>query len=205
MSVKQAILGLVIEQPGGDHDLERRCLARMPTAAIGLREIEDALAQLEREGSVRYSYVTDPVRQMPRSVYEATPEGIDRFEEWLHSPPAPGNAELEAFRKIGAGQWSAVDRLIEITYEHEAAALARLTQMDVEETFPEKVERLGLWQATMEAIGQEAEDAQIRTTLDWFAKTRDWLYFFKETAALEDDGPVEDDDPDGGQSPDSEA
>src|ERR1700716_645380 len=86
MSAKHAVLGLVIERPGYGYQLAQRLDERFSSSGFALSGGYSAADQLSRDELVRSSGETASVpgsRAAPRTVYEATDEGVEHFEEWM--------------------------------------------------------------------------------------------------------------------------
>lgn len=96
MSVKHAVLGLLIEQPGYPYDVMLRLRERLPTWQA-TTSVNHAFDRLEDE-RVRY------IRKIPgTNWYEATPAGRAYFEAWLRESLSPDAPPLrsELLMKVG--------------------------------------------------------------------------------------------------------
>lgn len=108
VSVKDAVLGLIVERRGYGYDLVKRFDARFGAAwRLSPSTVYVALDDLYDEGSViafdRNGEQPDgrPRRSM-RLMYEATPGGEDRFSTWLTAPLGRVDAiRSEVFLKVG--------------------------------------------------------------------------------------------------------
>ena len=61
-------------------------------------------------------------------IYEATPEGLERFEDWMATGSSMSPLREELHLKLALSQPRNLPRLIELTYEQEQACLERLEQ-----------------------------------------------------------------------------
>src|SRR4030081_2910204 len=101
MSAKYAVLGLVIERPGYGYQLAQRLEERFASSGFAPSGVYSALDQLSREALGRRRGEVGAAgggegggsrtrRAAPRTIYEATEQGIDHFEAWmLEASPAP--------------------------------------------------------------------------------------------------------------------
>lgn len=92
MSVKLAVLGLIVERRGYGYDLLRRFEDRFGVWNVNQSTVYDAIDKLYREGRIvaldgsgSPAERTGPARS-PKVVYEATPTGRDDFLTWLTAP-----------------------------------------------------------------------------------------------------------------------
>jgi DNA-binding PadR family transcriptional regulator len=179
--VRPAVLGLVIERPGYGRDIEDRFERRLPAWAMPPSAVYAALDELEQDGLIRMTSATAHTRRgARRSVYEATPLGVHRFERWMHAASAEGLVQDEAQLKVALSQAQDADRLIEMTYEQEAELLERLREEGLASaTLSELLETHEVWDAVSAFIVREAENAHIQATLEWLGRARDLLIWAK--------------------------
>ena len=129
MSAKYAVLGLVIERPGYGYQLAQRLEERFGSSGFAPSGVYSALDQLSRDDFVRSAgeMGAGPTRRAaPRTIYEATEEGVDHFEAWMleASPTPPLRDELHM--KIALCRPRNVPRLIDMVHGQELACLGRL-------------------------------------------------------------------------------
>ena len=138
MSVKYAVLGLLAQRRGYGYDLVQRFEEQVgPAWQLNAGAIYVALDKLEQEGLVRPIVSGDgeapvtrrrTVRGAPRVIYEATPQGLERFEDWMATGSSMSPLREELHLKLALSQPRNLSRLIELTYEQEQACLERLEQ-----------------------------------------------------------------------------
>ena len=138
MSVKYAVLGLLAQRRGYGYDLVQRFEEQVgPAWQLNAGAIYVALDKLEQEGLVKPLVAGDgadpPVRRRtargaPRVIYEATPQGLERFEDWMATGSSMAPLREELHLKLALSQPRNLARLIELTYEQEQACLERLEQ-----------------------------------------------------------------------------
>jgi hypothetical protein len=144
MSAKIAVLGLVIEEPGPAHRLTAKLRQRLSSAEFVDSNVYSALTRLERDGLVRAMDEEEPpaqasvvalsaagVRRAPGAradarVFQATPAGVDHFEEWLLGSCAAPPLRDELHMKIALCQPHNLPRLTELVYGQELVCLGRV-------------------------------------------------------------------------------
>src|SRR5258707_11652904 len=128
MSAKHAVLGLVIERPGYGYQLAQRLDERFGSSGFAPSGVYSALDQLSRDELVRSAGEMGPAaggRAAPRTIYEATEEGVERFEQWMldASPTPPLRDELHM--KIALCRPCNVPHLIDLVCGQELVCLGR--------------------------------------------------------------------------------
>jgi DNA-binding PadR family transcriptional regulator len=121
LSAGEAVLGLVIEQPGNSYQLEQRLEGRFGSAQFGHATAYHALKRLTKQGLIR------PVDD---TSYEATEAGITHFRGWLRASTAtpPVREELQA--KIAFCGPEDLPRMVEIIREAELACASQLEDLN---------------------------------------------------------------------------
>ena len=90
MSLKHAILALVLERRGYGYELVQRFEERVgPGWRLNPSAVYPALDQLERDGLVTSAARHGGTRRSPRIVYAATPAGAAALDAWLAVTDAP--------------------------------------------------------------------------------------------------------------------
>lgn len=181
MWVKYAMLGLVIERPGYGRDLGQRFKERLGSWELEPSAITAALDELEREGSIRSTGASAHApRGVSRSVYEATPQGSDRFDHWIGATPTGPDFRDELHVRIATAKPENLDRLIEITYEQERLCLERLQTYAGRSSFGEVLARGGSWAAVAALIVRDAEVMHLEATMDWLARAREAMLWVRD-------------------------
>src|ERR1700704_6139993 len=132
MSAKHAVLGLVIERPGYGYQLAQRLEERFGSSGFAPSGVYSALDQLSRDRLVRSAGEMGPgpaKRAAPRTIYEATEQGVCHFEDWMleASPTPPLRDELHM--KIALCRPGDVPRLIEVVHGQELGCMGRLRDL----------------------------------------------------------------------------
>jgi hypothetical protein len=152
MSAKIAVLGLVIEEPGPPHRLTAKLRQRLSSAEFVDSNVYSALTRLERDGLVRavededveesttlVAVATSPAarraaRRTPGAradsrMFEATPAGVQHFEEWLLGSSSAPPLRDELHMKVALCQPHNLPRLIELVYGQELVCLGRVQEL----------------------------------------------------------------------------
>jgi DNA-binding PadR family transcriptional regulator len=176
MSAKYAVLGLVIERPGYGYQLAQRLEERFGSSEFAPSGVYSALDQLSRDAYIRSAGEMGAgprKRAAPRTIYEATEEGIDHFEAWMleASPTPPLRDELHM--KIALCRPRDLPRLIDIVRGQEIACIGRLRDLKqrVEEDPPDPRE----WSSMMRTLARDAEVAVWNARIEWLQSARELL------------------------------
>lgn len=184
MSAKHAVLGLVIERPGYGYQLAQRLDERFGSSGFAPSGVYSALDQLARDDYIRSAGEkgAGPARRAaPRTIYEATEEGVDHFEAWMldSSPTPPLRDELHM--KIALCRPRNVPRLIEVVCGQEVACLGRLRDLKaLSEAEPAAVQD---WPRMMRALAAGAEVAFWNARIEWLQSARELLEQLREEHA----------------------
>jgi DNA-binding PadR family transcriptional regulator len=187
MSVKHAVLGLLAQRRGYGYDLVQRFEEQVgPAWQLNAGAIYVALDKLEQEGLVRPVSGEDSApprrrttRGAPRVIYEATPDGIERFEEWMATRSSMSPLREELHLKLALSQPRNLPRLIELTYEQEQACLERLEQHMGASSFEDLLTSSPQWSSIASVMVRDAEIAHLQATVEWLRRIREamrWLH-----------------------------
>jgi DNA-binding PadR family transcriptional regulator len=171
MSAKNAVLGLVIERPGYGYDLARRLEERFGSSGFAPTGVYSALDQLRSEELVRNAGSrTDATneRAAPRTIYEATPKGIDHFEAWMLGCSSPAPVRDELYMKIALSRPHNLSRLIELAQTQEEACLARLEDLRQPPNPSRRAPRA--WPEVAVLLVRDAEIKQLQARVEWLQK-----------------------------------
>jgi DNA-binding PadR family transcriptional regulator len=176
MSAKHAVLGLVIERPGYGYQLAQRLDERFGSSGFAPSGVYSALDQLSRDDLVRSAgeMGAGPARRAaPRTIYEATEEGVDHFEAWMLDPsPAPPLRD-ELHMKIALCRPRNLPRLIEMVRGQEVVCLGRL--QDLKRLTAVTPSSSRDWSGLMRMLATEAEVAFWKSRIDWLQSARELL------------------------------
>lgn len=127
--VKHAVLGLVIEQPSYGYKLAQRLEDRCGSWGWQRAGVYGALDQLARERlvvSLPQNDAADTGRAGARTIYEATPQGVDYFHDWLLESCSPSPLRQDLDLKILLSRAEYLPQLIEQTWAQEQQCLQAL-------------------------------------------------------------------------------
>jgi DNA-binding PadR family transcriptional regulator len=173
VSAKNAVLGLVIERPGYGYDLARRLEERFGSSGFAPTGVYSALDQLSSEALVRSAGSRADAtneRAAPRTIYEATPKGIDHFEEWMLGCSSLAPVRDELYMKIALSKPHNLARLIELARTQEQDCLARMEDLKL----PSARSRRGprAWSDVAVLLVRDAEIKQLQARVEWLQKAR---------------------------------
>ncbi len=174
MSAKNAVLGLVIERPGYGYDLARRLEERFGSSGFAPTGVYSALDQLSSDELVRSAGSRTDVaneRAAPRTIYEATPKGIDHFEEWMLGGSSLAPVRDELYMKIALSRPQNLSRLIELARAQEQDCLARLQELRQPALRSQKG-RPKAWPEVAVLLVRDAEIKQLQARVEWLQKAR---------------------------------
>jgi DNA-binding PadR family transcriptional regulator len=166
MSAKNAVLGLVIERPGHGYDLARRLQERFGSSGFAPTGVYSALDQLSSEALVRSR--GDKGRAAQRTIYEATPEGIERFEQWMLDSSSLAPVRDELYMKLALSKPHNLSRLIELARAQEEDCLAQLQALRAPTPSGSAAPRG--WQDVAVLLVRDAEIRQLQARVEWLQK-----------------------------------
>jgi DNA-binding PadR family transcriptional regulator len=173
MSAKNAVLGLVIERPGYGYDLARRLQERFGSSGFAPTGVYSALDQLSSEALVRSAGCMpggERERAAPRTIYEATPEGVERFEQWMLDASSLAPVRDELHMKLSLSKPHNLKRLIELAEAQEEDCLTRLEDLKRQSTVPAATP--AEWSDVAALLVRDAEIKQLQTRIEWLQKAR---------------------------------
>ena len=176
MSAKHAVLGLVIERPGYGYQLAQRLDERFGSSGFAPSGVYSALDQLSRDELVRSAgeMGAGPARRAaPRTIYEATEEGLDHFESWMLEPSPMPPLRDELHMKIALCRPRNVPRLIDMIDGQELVCLGRL--QDLKRLAEEVPGSARDWSRLMGVLAAEAEVAFWNARIEWLQSARELL------------------------------
>lgn len=187
MSMKYAVLGLLVQRRGYGYDLVQRFEEQIgPAWQLNAGAIYVALDKLEQEGLVRPitgngdapATRRRTTRGAPRVIYEPTSNGVERFEEWMAAGSSMSPMREELHLKLALSQPRNVARLIELTYEQEQTCLERLEQYLGSASPDDLLATAQPWSAVASVMVRDAEIAHLQATVEWLRRIREamrWL------------------------------
>jgi DNA-binding PadR family transcriptional regulator len=181
MSAKHAVLGLVIERPGYGYQLAQRLEERFGSSGFAPSGVYSALDHLSRDEFVRSAgeMGAGPARRAaPRTIYEATTDGVEHFEAWMIGPsPAPPLRD-ELHMKIALCRPHNVPMLIDMVGGQELVCLGRLR--DLKRAADEIPRSTRDWPRLMRMLAADAEVAFWNARIEWLQSARELLEQLRE-------------------------
>jgi len=171
MSVKHAVLGLVIERPGYGYELIQRLEQRIEGWRPSETAVYPALRSLRADGMIRAREATagGAVASAHRGVvwYEATDLGRDEFRAWVRAPTDLAPQRDPFWLKVAFASPDDLPRLVELARELESACLDRMAELGersgpVEDLRREEVE----WREIGQAWLRRTEAAQLAVRIE---------------------------------------
>jgi DNA-binding PadR family transcriptional regulator len=115
MSLKHAVLALVVERRGYGYDLARRLEERVgPAWRLNPSAVYPAIDQLERAGLITGTVRQRGTRRTTRVIYSATRAGSDALDAWLRTADAaPEPIRSDLHLRIAFARLADRDALLE--------------------------------------------------------------------------------------------
>lgn len=131
MSVKHAVLGLVIERPGYGYELIQRLEQRIEGWRPSETAVYPALRSLRSDGMIRARDAANGSGSAHRGVvwYEATDTGREEFRAWVRAPTDLAPQRDPFWLKVAFADDEDLPWLIELARELEAACLERMAEL----------------------------------------------------------------------------
>lgn len=178
MSAGKAVLGLVIQRPGYGYQLEQRVKERFGSAQFVASSIYKALGRLEKDRLIRVvggeALETGvDVERSRRIKYEATPEGVAYFRQWLRASSSVPLVREELQLRIAFCEPHDLPRLIEVIHGEELVCLAMLNEFQRsldEDDDPPGV--AGEWFQLMDTAVDHAEAGFWDARIKWLQDVR---------------------------------
>jgi hypothetical protein len=203
LSAGDAVLGLVIEQPGNSYQLEQRLEARFGSAQFSHATAYHALKRLSKQGLIRPIEDSSPaalsaaaapstaspaaqsaasasanadadVADLPATAYEATPAGIVHFRRWLRASTATPPVREELQAKIAFCPED-LPRMVAIVREAELACAAQLEDLNQRMRRQRLLDRDDAWRRLTGMIVTAADVAWWDARIKWLQTLRQYL------------------------------
>jgi DNA-binding PadR family transcriptional regulator len=172
MSTRNAVLGLLIEQPDHGYQLTQRLQERLGAPDVRRSYVYELMKQLAGDELICRTEGPAVAETGPsRVIYKATGKGVEHFQEWLASPPSTGPLREELHVKIMVSRTSDLPRLIELTWQEERQCLDRLLDIEqVAEAPP--AGNSGDWPWAASVLVRNADIAHLQTNVRWLQRAR---------------------------------
>jgi DNA-binding PadR family transcriptional regulator len=178
VSMKQAVLGLIVERPGYGYDLIRRFNERLGAAwHLNSSTVYAAIDDLWDRGFIVVRDERGPVRGRPRRssklIYEATPPGGASFQTWLTAPIGkvePVRAEI-LLKLALATQEYALPLLQVIDVQIDACSTALAEQLADYQLDPGRAREIS-WAVAAGYFISDAGIGRLQADLAWLRRVR---------------------------------
>jgi DNA-binding PadR family transcriptional regulator len=166
MSVKHAVLGLVIERPGYGYELYQRLNQRVEGHEISERAVYPALSSLARSGWIQ-ELTREGRAHRQRVWYESTPGGVDEFRGWMGRP----SDEVASLRsdlrwKLALANVEDLPDLIEQTRAQQRACVDRIEALTREpQPDPPHADDLD-WRPMAQLLVRRSDVAHLQTQIE---------------------------------------
>jgi DNA-binding PadR family transcriptional regulator len=180
MSAGEIVLGLLIEQPDTCYHLDKRIAERLGSAQFSRGAASRAVERLLERRFVRPADVEEPaalrvVGGRKKTVYEATPSGVDHFERWLRASTQTPPVREELHAKIALWGPTELPRLIEIVREAELACTLQLRDANRGTRADRQAGDASEWERTMQLIVSAGEATWWDARIKWLQDVRMYL------------------------------
>jgi DNA-binding PadR family transcriptional regulator len=178
MSMKYAVLGLLVERRGYAYDIARRFEETVgPAFHVHYGAIYQALDALERDelirGALREGDLLSERRRRagPRVVYETTDEGVEAYETWIRTPARVEPLRGELALKVALSRPEHGAALLALIDDYERACLDRLREHSAS---AEDAAGNGApsWRLSSSAIARERATRLLNAELEWVRDLR---------------------------------
>ena len=182
LSAGEAVLGLVIEQPGNSYQLERRMERRFGSAQFAHGTAYQAVKRLSKQGLIRVvdqdqspQSVSAEVGGLPATTYEATVAGVEHFGDWLSASTAMPPVREELHAKIAFCGPADLPRMIEIVRESELACATQLESLNERMRRERRLSGDDAWRRLMGVIVTAGDAAWWDARIRWLQALRQYL------------------------------
>jgi DNA-binding PadR family transcriptional regulator len=182
LSAGEAVLGLLIEQPGNCYQLERRLEGRFGSAQYAHGTTYHAVRRLAKKRLIRAvdgDHPALPTRaeagSLRATAYEATAKGIAHFEDWLRASTSMPPVREELLAKIAFCGPADLPRMIEIVREAELTCAGQLEDLGARMRRERRLAGPDQWRRTMGIIVTAGDAAWWDARIRWLQTLRQYL------------------------------
>lgn len=183
MSMKFAVLGMLIERRGYGYDLANRLQTRLgPGFRAAFGAVYVSLDQLAKEQLVAEAKRVQVGRQV-KVYYEATPAGVKRFDDWMREPPTREPLRGELYLKLAVAQGGHLSLLRDELERLERECLRELDGHEALGQLPPEAPNLR-WDDAVRWLADAAVVERLHGDLRWIRMA------VRMVASVEEDGTV---------------
>jgi DNA-binding PadR family transcriptional regulator len=185
MSAGEIVLGLLVERPDTCYQLDKRMAERLGSAQFSRGAAAGAVRRLLDRNLVRQADHEDRaelrvVDGRKKTVYEATPAGVEHFKGWLQASTQTPPVREELHAKIALWGSEDLSRLIEIVREAEMSSTLALQELNRRSRVELQGNGANDWARGMQLIVIAGEVTWWDARIKWLQDVR--LYLEKERA-----------------------
>jgi DNA-binding PadR family transcriptional regulator len=175
MSAGEIVLGLLVEQPDTCYQLDKRMAERLGSAQFSRGAAAGAVKRLLERDLIRPAEGEDrPDLQVvdgrKKTIYEATPAGVEHFRCWLQASTQVPPVREELHAKMALWGSEDLSRLIEIVREAEVSSTLQLQELNRQTRVERQMADASSWELTKQLIVRAGEvmwwDARIKWLQD---------------------------------------
>lgn len=185
MSAGEIVLGLLIEQPDACYQLDKRMAERLGSAQFSRGSAAGAVKRLLERDLVRAvadektaAGVLRAVDGRRKTIYEATPAGVEHFRRWLRASTEIPPVREELHAKIALWGSEDLSRLVEIVREAELSSMLQLQELNRRMRQERQLQNVSEWERQMQLIVSAGEVSWWDSRIKWLQDMR--LYLEKE-------------------------
>lgn len=180
MSAGEIVLGLLVEQPDTCYQLDKRIAERLGSAQFSRGAAAGAVKRLLERELIRPADRENRselrvVDGRKKTVYEATPAGVQHFERWLHASTRTPPVREELHAKIVLWGSEELPRLVEIVREAEIACMQQLQELNRRTRLERLTADASEWERKMQLIVTGGELTWWDVRVRWLQDVRMYL------------------------------
>lgn len=180
--IREAVLGLLTEQPAHAYGIGLMLRERLPGADVGINSIYWMLDSLKNDGYIEALPVDPAENRRPRQIrvqYKATLEGIAHLRSWLHSPIPEPTLRDELLTRLAVCARDDVARLLELVTEQEQICMEQVQELQFSmDEVPVKRPQRGTsaeWHKVLRVLTRDCELAHWSSRSEWLQSVREML------------------------------
>jgi len=175
MSAGEIVLGLLVEQPDTCYQLDKRIAERLGSAQFSRGAAAGAVKRLLERDLIRPAEGEgrpdlQVVGGRKKTIYEATPAGVEHFRCWLRASTQTPPVREELHAKMALWGSEDLSRLIEIVREAEVSSTLQLRELNRQTRVERQMIDASSWELTKQLIVTAGEvmwwDARIKWLQD---------------------------------------
>lgn len=176
---RELVLGLLAEEPANCYQLDRRLAERFGSAGYTQGTSRQAIRRLIDDGLVHArsgSHATSGHGLRARvTVYEPTPAGIERFEEWMWAAVSTPPVREELHAKIALCRPPDLPRMVCIVRDAESVCAGKLQSLNLQVRSHRQELNEHDFRARMDLVVSTGDQAWWESRIKWLQRVRIYL------------------------------